>query len=111
MRSWLILILKGILYLPKLLLLPFRLIGMIFGGLFGRLHWQRPAWMSLSRKGISIAFNLAKSNPRKFAKYSGITVAALAVIGGGWYAYSLVPKPELISYQVYAPSRTDSRVR
>ena len=106
MRTWLMLILKAILWLPKLVLWPFRLIGMLFGALFGRVQWQRPAWMAFSRKGASIAFNWGKANPRKFAKYSSIVVVTLAALGGAWYAYSLIPKPELITFQVYAPPRT-----
>lgn len=106
MRSWLHRILKGILKLPKLVLWPFRLIGILFGGLFGHVQWQRPVWMALSRRGVSLAFNWGKSNPRKFAKYSAIMLATFAAVGGVWYAYSLIPKPELVTFQVYAPPRT-----
>ncbi|MDO8990968.1 MAG: alpha-2-macroglobulin [Sideroxyarcus sp.] len=107
MRSWLALILNGMLKLSILLRLPFRLVGMLFGGVFGHLHWQRPAWVGLSFHGAAVAFNWGKSNPRKFAKYGGIAIAALGVVWGAWYAYSLIPKPELVSYDVYAPSRTE----
>lgn len=102
MRSWL----ERKLKFPKLVLWPLRLIGMLFRGLFGCVQWQRPAWIAIFRQGTSTAFGWCKSNPRKFAKYSAIVIVVFAAIGGAWYAYSLVPKPELITFQVDAPPRT-----
>ncbi len=90
----------------KLAWLPFRLVGWIFGALFGHLHWQRPAWISHLLRGIGALFDLLKRNPRRTSKYSLIMLVMLAAAGGAWYAYSLIPKPELITLEVTNPPRT-----
>ena len=90
----------------NLVLLPFRLIGWLFGALLGHLHWQRPAWAGLLAKGIRKGLDWIRQNPRRSKKYGLIALAVLAVTGGSWYAYSLIPRPELISIQVTNPPLT-----
>lgn len=89
-----------------LIWLPFRLIGWVANALFGSLHWQRPAWLRLLFKGFAKALDWIRANPRRSAKYGLSLFAVLAVAGGGWYAYSLIPRPQLISFSVTAPPRT-----
>lgn len=90
----------------KLAWWPFRLVGMLFSSLFGRLHWEQPAWLDFIFVGFAIAFGWIKRNPRRAAKYGLITLALLIAAGGAWYAYSLIPKPELVTLQASNPPRT-----
>ena len=84
----------------------FRAGGILTGWLVGRIHWQSPPWLAFLGRGISTTIAWTQTNPRRAAKYALLTVAAIAAAGGGWYAYSLIPKPELITLQVTNPPRT-----
>ena len=90
----------------KLAWWPFKLAGMLLAGIFGRLHWQRPAWLVFVFAGFSKAFGWIKRNPRRSAKYGLVMLAVFVVAGGAWYGYSLIPRPELITLDVTDPPRT-----
>lgn len=85
---------------------PFRLAGMLLVGIFGRLNWQRPAWLAFVFAGFTTASGWIKRDPRRAAKYGLIILALLIAGGGAWYGYSLIPKPELVTLQASNPPRT-----
>jgi len=86
---------------------PFRLVGMLFSFLFGRIHWEQPVWLILVFAGFAKMFGWLKRNPRRAAKYGLITFVLLIAAGGAWYGYSLIPKPELVTLEVTNPPRTE----
>ena len=96
--------LKGIFKLVRWI---FRSFGMLLGAVFGRWQWQSPAWLKFCFRGIFAAIRWIRTNPGKSAKYAGIAAVFLIAAGGAWYAYSLIPKPELITLQVTDPPRTE----
>ena len=75
--------------------------------LFGRVHWQAPAWGSwLGRQGRRAALSV-RAHPRNAL----LTLAAAVALGaGGWYGYGwwqARPKPLEVKFEVANPARTE----
>jgi hypothetical protein len=96
-------VLKGV---QSLVRWTFRLAGVLLAQVLGRWQWQSPAWLRLCFRGAQGAWGWIKGNPRRFAKYAGTLVVLAAIGGGAWYAYSLIPKPELVTLDVTNPPLT-----
>lgn len=86
--------------------LPLHGLAIVLRGIFGRLSWQAPPWLQALQRLSEQGIDWIRCHRR--AALIGFSSLLLlgAVIGGGWYAWSLMPKPELVSLNFIPPERT-----
>jgi len=103
MNSKLVAGLRALFLVPRLIL---RGMGLALGWIFGQLSWQSPPWLGFLRRQFAALIAWMRANPRQTRRGVFGLIAAAALGSGGWYAWSLIPHPETLSFEVTDPPRT-----
>ncbi|MGH8516004.1 MAG: MG2 domain-containing protein, partial [Panacagrimonas sp.] len=86
------------------------LIAALFATLFGSIDWYAPDWLRFIGRRLRSGFQSLHAGIRAHpARSAGIGVLLLGLIGGGigaWRWYESRPKPQLVTFEVGAPTRT-----
>jgi len=74
------------------------------GRALGSVRWTPPPWCQRLKNQVS---TFIRSNPRRALRSLGISFGVLLVVGGGYFWWTSLPKPQYCSVQVLPPQAPD----
>ena len=86
------------------------LIAALFATLFGSIDWYAPDWLRFVgrrlRAGMQSLQGGMKAHPARSAGVAALIIALVGVGFGAWRWYQSRPQPQLVTFEVGAPTRT-----